>query len=110
VRVLLIAGGKPKGGDFEGFIARISGRVRHLFLIGETREALADICNARGMAHTVCATLEEAVTSAATLAMPGDHVLLSPGFASFDMFRSYEDRGEQFERLVRGLPHAASLR
>jgi UDP-N-acetylmuramoylalanine--D-glutamate ligase len=107
VRVLLIAGGKPKGGDFEGFIARISGRVRHLFLIGETRDALAEICARRGVSHTVCVSLEEAVMSAAAAAVPGDHVLLSPGFASFDMFRSYEDRGEQFERVVRGLSAAA---
>jgi UDP-N-acetylmuramoylalanine--D-glutamate ligase len=55
----------------------------------------------------VCVSLEEAVMSAAAAAVPGDHVLLSPGFASFDMFRSYEDRGEQFERIVRGLSTAA---
>jgi UDP-N-acetylmuramoylalanine--D-glutamate ligase len=110
VRVLLIAGGKPKGGDLPGFIARIAPRVRHVFLIGETREALAEICAGRGMAHTVCSSLEEAVTSAASTAVPGDHVLLSPGFASFDMFLNYEERGNQFERLVRGLSAAASLR
>lgn len=110
VRVLLIAGGKPKGGDLLGFIVRIAPRVRHIFLIGETRETLAEICAARGVAHTVCSSLEEAVTSAASTAGPGDHVLLSPGFASFDMFLNYEDRGNQFERLARGLATATTLR
>ncbi len=84
--------------------------MRHVFLIGETREELAGICSARGVAYTVCGSLDEAVTSAASAAVPGDHVLLSPGFASFDMFRNYEDRGDQFERLVRGLSVATSLR
>ncbi|HEX2853172.1 MAG TPA: UDP-N-acetylmuramoyl-L-alanine--D-glutamate ligase [Opitutaceae bacterium] len=110
VRVLLIAGGKAKGGNREAFISRIAGRVRHLFLIGETQEELATICSARGVAYTLCASLEEAVSKAAEMAGPGDHVLLSPGFASFDMFRNYEDRGDQFERIVRSLPATANLR
>ena len=55
------------------------------------------------MLHTSCATLDEAVRRAAELAAPGEHVLFSPGFASFDMFRNYEDRGDQFEKLARDL-------
>jgi UDP-N-acetylmuramoylalanine--D-glutamate ligase len=110
VRVLLIAGGKSKGGDLGAFAARIAGRVRQIFLIGETREELAELCAVRGIPATTCSSLEEAVTSAAAAAHPGDHVLLSPGFASFDMFRNYEDRGDQFERLVRSLHSAPSLR
>ncbi|MEO6568549.1 MAG: UDP-N-acetylmuramoyl-L-alanine--D-glutamate ligase [Opitutaceae bacterium] len=108
--VILIAGGKSKGGDLSGFVSRIGGRVRRVLLIGETRDELAEACHARGISYTACATLEEAVLSAAASAQPGDHVLLSPGFASFDMFRNYEDRGDQFERLVRGLKFAPSLR
>lgn len=110
VRVLLIAGGKSKGGDLTGFVSRIAKRVRQIFLIGETREALAEICNAHGVVCAVCSTLEDAVQGAAAAASCGDHVLLSPGFASFDMFRSYEDRGDQFERLVRGLRAAPNFR
>jgi len=108
--VLLIAGGKAKGGDLEGFIRRIAPHVKHAFLIGETKAVLATFCRACHLAHTVCATLAEAVQAAASRAVTGDTVLLSPGFASFDLFRSYEDRGEQFEKLVSGLGTAASLR
>lgn len=108
--VLLIAGGKTKGGDLEGFVRRIAPRVKHAYLIGETKAILANFCRACHLAHTVCATLAEAVAAAAARAVAGDTVLLSPGFASFDLFRNYEDRGEQFEKLVRGLGNTTSLR
>ncbi len=99
--VLLIAGGRAKGGDIAGFARRVAPRVRKAFLIGETRQELARGLAAAGAAFTECASLSDAVRRAAACAGPGDHVLLSPAFASFDMFRSYEDRGDQFERLVR---------
>ncbi len=108
--VLLIAGGKAKGGDLEGFIRRISPHVKQVFLIGETKAMLATFCLACHLAHTVCATLAEAVEAAAGRAESGDVVLLSPGFASFDLFRSYADRGEQFEKMVSGLGTVTSLR
>ncbi len=113
--VVLLAGGKSKGGDFAGFIHRIANRVKHIVLLGETSTELAFQCAAFRVAHSSCATLAEAVRRATELATAGDHVLLSPGFASFDMFRNYEDRGDQFEQLVQsalqenGAP-AASLR
>jgi UDP-N-acetylmuramoylalanine--D-glutamate ligase len=99
--VILIAGGKAKGGDLAGFVHRIAPRVKHAVLIGETSAELAFQCAAFRVAHTSCATLAEAVRRAAELAESGDHVLLSPGFASFDMFGGYAERGEQFEQLVR---------
>lgn len=108
--VVLIAGGKGKGGDLAGFIHRIAPRVKHAVLIGETSAELAFHCATFRVAHTTCATLDEAVRRAAELAVPGDQVLLSPGFASFDMFRNYEDRGDQFERLARELSAATNLR
>jgi UDP-N-acetylmuramoylalanine--D-glutamate ligase len=79
-------------------------------LIGETSAELAFQCSAFRVGHTSCATLAEAVRRAAEFAQPGDNVLLSPGFASFDMFRGYADRGEQFEQFVRELGSAASFR
>ncbi len=109
--VVLIAGGKSKGGDLAGFVHRIAPRVKHVVLIGETSAELAFHCSTFRVAHTSCANFAEAVRRAAELADAGDHVLLSPGFASFDMFRNYEDRGEQFEALVRNIrAPAASFR
>ncbi len=97
--VLLIAGGRDKGGDYGLLAESIRQKVKVLFLIGEAREKMAaayagltDIVNAD--------TLEEAVSRAQRLANPGDTVLLSPACASFDMFSSYAHRGEVFQKAV----------
>lgn len=108
--VHLILGGKAKGGDLAAFVRRIAPRVRHAWLIGETRAALAAACAAGRVPHAVCATLEEAVRGACADAGAGGHILLSPGFASFDQFRNYADRGEQFEQLVNNLRAASTFR
>jgi UDP-N-acetylmuramoylalanine--D-glutamate ligase len=98
--VVLIAGGRSKGGNLGGFVSRIAPRVAHAALIGETSPALAAAFESCGVPHTECAGLDEAVRLAAGVAAPGGNVVLSPGFASFDMFRNYEDRGDRFERAV----------
>jgi UDP-N-acetylmuramoylalanine--D-glutamate ligase len=107
--VLLIAGGKAKGGDIAAFAQRIATRTRHIFLIGETASELTAALAAAGAPHTLCASLSEAAARASALAVPGDQVLLSPGFASFDQFRNYEDRGNQFEQLVNETIRIAEL-
>jgi UDP-N-acetylmuramoylalanine--D-glutamate ligase len=101
--VLWIGGGKAKGGDLGGFVARIARRLRHAFLIGETSVALADHCRQAQVPFTLCTSLAGAVQTAFGQAVAGDHIVLSPGFASFDMFRGYDDRGRQFEALVGNL-------
>jgi UDP-N-acetylmuramoylalanine--D-glutamate ligase len=101
--VILIAGGKSKGGDVGAFVRRISPYVKHVFLIGDTRHVLAMFASTDGLSHTVCGSLNEAVRLAAGIAVSGDNILLSPGFASFDQFQSYEDRGRQFVALVNSL-------
>ena len=68
--------------------------------VGETGEFLASRFNAQNTRARVCSSLREAVTLALPIARPGEHVVFSPGFASFDMFRNYVDRGRQFEALV----------
>jgi len=98
--VILIAGGKSKGGDVAAFVRRLVPQVKHAFLIGETRNVMATFAGVTGMPHTVCADLAEAVRRAAEMAVAGDNILLSPGFASFDQFKNYEDRGQQFIALV----------
>lgn len=98
--VILILGGKAKGGDISAFVGRVAAKTKHAFLIGETRPALTAACERFSVPHTVCANLAQAVQRAAEIAVSGDQILLSPGFASFDQFRNYEDRGQQFEQLV----------
>ena len=107
--VHLILGGKSKGGDGSGFVGRIGGAVQSIHLIGETRQTLAAACEAQNILHQIHDSLDAALQQAVAMAKKGEHVLLSPGFASFDMFQSYEDRGEQFEHLVRNLASTANL-
>jgi UDP-N-acetylmuramoylalanine--D-glutamate ligase len=101
--VLWLGGGKAKGGDLAGFVHRIAQKIRHAFLIGETGPLLAAFCQTYNVPATPCASLDEAVRAAFAAAAGGEHVLLSPGFASFDMFRGYDDRGRQFEAIVENL-------
>ncbi|MBM3791858.1 MAG: UDP-N-acetylmuramoyl-L-alanine--D-glutamate ligase [Acidobacteria bacterium] len=100
--VLLIAGGRDKGGDFTALRPQVRERVRHLVLLGEAagkiREAL------QGSAQIALASsVPEAVAHCRRIARPGDVVLLAPACASFDMFRNYEERGRAFKAAVRGL-------
>ncbi len=106
--VHLVLGGKAKGGDIPAFVRRIAPKVRHAYLIGETKDILAEQLAMAGVAHTLSGELEPATRLAVKNAAPGEHVILSPGFASLDQFRSYQDRGDQFETLVH-LYAAASL-
>ena len=106
--VVLIAGGRSKGGDLPGFVARIAPRVSHAVLIGETAAPLAAAFEKHGVTAEICESIEEAVRAGAAAAPAGGNVVLSPAFASFDMFRNYEDRGERFERAVLDL-HATRV-
>ncbi len=104
--VILIAGGRDKGGDFAPLRERIAGRVKQVVLIGEAREKMAEAL--AGTTEIVEArTLIEAVSRAYLTSRNGDVVLLSPACASFDMFKNFEDRGERFKDLVWKLPEIA---
>ena len=101
---VLIGGGYDKGGDFSEWIRSSDGRVKRLLLLGATKERIAQ--NAKDCGFTdyqFVDTLEEAVSTASELAAAGDAVLLSPACASWDMFDSYEQRGNMFKELVNGL-------
>ena len=97
--VVLIAGGKDKGFGFESIAEVVAARTRAVILIGETADRIAH--DWEKVACQRASSLQEAVEIAARVAEPGDAVLLSPGCSSFDMFRSYSDRGDQFKSLVR---------
>ncbi len=100
--VVLIAGGRDKGGDFRLLRDPVAARVRLLVLMGEAagimEQALGDLVP---VVHA--ADMAAAVRAAAAGAKEGDTVLLAPACASFDMFDSYEQRGRVFTRLVREL-------
>jgi UDP-N-acetylmuramoylalanine--D-glutamate ligase len=97
--LLLIAGGRGKGESFQPLARAAACRVRRAYLIGETArelgEALGDV------PHEQSGDLETAVRAAAAEARPGEVVLLSPACASYDQFRDFEERGDEFRRLAR---------
>jgi UDP-N-acetylmuramoylalanine--D-glutamate ligase len=97
--VVLIAGGKNKGFDFAPVAGLVQERVHDAVLIGELRESIARDWSSAVPCHAVD-SLEAAVDQARALARRGDTVLFSPGTSSFDMFRSYEERGDSFKQLT----------
>jgi UDP-N-acetylmuramoylalanine--D-glutamate ligase len=98
--IVLIAGGQDKEEDFAPLAEAAKGRVREAILLGETANTLA--------AHLIdhvrvqrVATLYEAVVRARGVAKPGSTVLFAPACPSFDMYENFEERGEEFNRLVK---------
>ncbi len=104
--VVLIAGGKGKGQDFGPLRQAARGRVRQAVLIGVDRAQIRAVLEGAGVPCMDAGSMQEAVASARSLACVGDVILLSPACASFDMFDSYEHRGEVFKAIVRELAHA----
>ncbi len=100
--IILIAGGKDKGTDFSPLKNIMKEKVKHLVLIGETRDKFKGILNG-SFAYEESDSLKEAVLLAKAKAEDGDVVLLSPACASFDMFKDYEDRGNHFKTIVKNL-------
>jgi len=99
--LVLIAGGKAKGESFEPLAEAARGRVERAFLIGEAAPQLAEALDE--VPHETSGDLGTAVTAAAAAASSGDVVLLSPACASYDQFRDFEERGDEFRRLVEAL-------
>ena len=100
--IILIAGGKDKETDFSPLKSLMKEKVKHLVLIGETRDKFKGILNG-AFGFEESDSLEEAVRLAKAKAEDGDVVLLSPACASFDMFKDYEDRGNRFKTIVKNL-------
>lgn len=101
-RVILIAGGRDKAGDFAALGPLVNKKVKAAVLIGEASAKM----KAEWDRLTNCVSagsMKEAVTVARGLAEAGDSVLLSPACASFDMFADFEDRGRKFKEAVAGL-------
>ena len=98
--ILLIAGGLPKGDEPISVISTLTKRVKKVYLIGQCAEVFAKAWKA-SVDCEICGTMERAVASAKRDAERGDVVLLSPGTASFDQFKSFGERGEVFAGLVK---------
>ncbi|HEV8703240.1 MAG TPA: UDP-N-acetylmuramoyl-L-alanine--D-glutamate ligase [Candidatus Polarisedimenticolia bacterium] len=100
--VVLILGGKDKGGDFTELLPLIRGRVEHLVLMGQARDAIASQIGA-AVPTTKVVTMAEAVEAARSVAPAAGVVLLAPACASYDQYTGFEARGEDFRRLVLAL-------
>ncbi len=101
-RVVLIAGGRDKGGSYAPLVAAMRDKGRAVVVLGEAADALANAFSTE-MPLVRASSMDEAVLQAASLASPGDAVLLSPACSSFDMFRDYKHRGDAFAEAVRAL-------
>lgn len=102
--VILILGGRAKGDDYSRLKSFFQGKVKALVLIGETKDEFSVLYN--DIPHIKANSMEDAVIKAMEVSSQGDTVLLSPACASFDMYKNYEERGNDFInsyiRLSRG--------
>jgi len=101
-RVILLAGGVDKGGDYAPLAAGIKNQVRRLVLFGAAKQTIAAALG-RLTTTVLVDDIAAAVGDAAAHARPGDVVLLSPACSSFDQFRNYAERGKSFKNLVQAL-------
>jgi UDP-N-acetylmuramoylalanine--D-glutamate ligase len=97
--MILIAGGKDKGADFSVLSSLVRERVKVLVLVGEAKEAINRAIGDDTETYIV-GTFDEAVLLSFQKSRRGDIVMLSPGCASFDMFKNYEERGKYYKKLV----------
>jgi len=98
----LIAGGMLKETDLKSVEEMLAKRIHSVYLVGEASTVMKEAWS--GVVRCItCEGLEDAVHGAWRDARPGETILLSPGCASFDQFRDYQDRGVQFERIVQSL-------
>ncbi len=106
---VIILGGSDKKSDFAALgrvVAEAATGVRHAIIMGDTTPQIEAALEAAGFTAVTCGytKMSEAVPTAASLAQPGDVVLMSPACASFGLFKDYKDRGDQFQAAVKALP------
>lgn len=101
-RILLIAGGQGKGGDYSVLSNTIKSRVKHVIAIGADAEIIRAAWNSQAKI-SIAHTMKDAVEIANNESQFGDTVLLSPACASFDMYDNFEERGADFKQCIRDL-------
>ena len=102
-KTVLILGGKDKGNDYNEIADLVKEKCSGLIFLGLHNEKLHDFFGNFGLPIVDAQSMPDAVNAAYNLAKKGETVLLSPCCASFDLFKSYEDRGDQFKECVRNL-------
>ena len=100
---VLILGGKDKGNDYTEIEQFVKDKVKAIVCLGVDNSKLHNFFEGKVPVITDAGSMQEAVEKCHNIAQPGDVVLLSPCCASFDLFKSYEDRGEQFKTQVHNL-------
>lgn len=100
--IILIAGGVDKGASYTLWLDAIVKKLKFICAIGKAKEKIKNELGEH-IPVALFATLDDAVIHAGNVSKAGDIVLLSPGCASYDMFRDYEHRGQEFQRIVKGL-------
>lgn len=103
VKCVLILGGKDKGNDYSEIADLVREKCCGLVYLGLHNEKLHGFFDSFGMPVADVQSMKDAVDAASAMAQSGQIVLLSPCCASFDLFKSYEDRGDQFKACVRAL-------
>jgi UDP-N-acetylmuramoylalanine--D-glutamate ligase len=100
--VILIMGGEDKDLDFKPLINTVKSHCKHIIAIGKAKPKVVSTFSSH-LPVTEASDMKDAVEKSFKLAEPGDVVLLSPGCASFDMFKNYKERGDVFQYWVRKL-------
>ena len=100
---ILILGGKDKGNDYSEILPLVKEKVKAIVCMGKDNTKLLDFFGGEVEQISDTHSIEDAVKECARLAQEGDTVLLSPCCASFDLFKSYEDRGHQFKAIVKSM-------
>jgi UDP-N-acetylmuramoylalanine--D-glutamate ligase len=101
--VIWIVGGQDKGNDYTVLADLVSNKVKTIVCLGKDNKKIINAFSGKGPEIIDTHSMEEAVEQSYRISRPGDTVLLSPACASFDLFRNYEDRGDQFKEAVRKL-------
>ena len=101
--VVLIVGGKDKGFEYDALTELVAEKCRAVVVLGEMADRIEALWKTRVRIANAGWSLEKAVQLSRDFAVPGDVVLLSPGTSSFDMFKNYADRGNQFRALVHAI-------
>jgi len=100
--IVLLLGGRDKGNDYTQLTKLVEKQVKAIVAIGESADKVEQAFRGTSTV-TKAASMDEAVSTAHSLAQSGDVVLLSPACASFDWFKNFEQRGQVFKELVKNL-------